>query len=224
MTALFAGVVVASLAGSLHCLAMCGPLAGVHGARLAAVHSLGRLVTYVILGALAGGLGHALDLAGELAAIQRIAIVVAGVVLVAWATVQLGVALGWWRTRASGGTAFRAGLVAIRRRRPAARAWLAGALVGLLPCGWLWAFVVAAAGTGSPLTGAAVMVAFWIGSLPAMIGALTVLAPALGWLRARMPIVTALALLALGLGTLALRWMDAGEAQVAAPHCHRCGS
>ncbi|MCW5807902.1 MAG: sulfite exporter TauE/SafE family protein, partial [Deltaproteobacteria bacterium] len=183
MTALFAGVVVASLAGSLHCLAMCGPLAGVHGARLALAHSLGRLATYVLLGALAGGLGHALDLAGELAAVQRIAILAAGATLVVWAGAQLAVAAGLVRTRTSGGVAFRAGLVAIRRRRPAARAWLAGALVGLLPCGWLWAFVVAAAGTGSPLTGAAVMVAFWLGSLPAMIGALTVLGPALGWMR-----------------------------------------
>ncbi|MBE7450024.1 MAG: sulfite exporter TauE/SafE family protein [Kofleriaceae bacterium] len=42
-----------------------------------------------------------------------------------------------------------------------ARAALLGLLSAALPCGWLWAFVVVAAGTGSPVGGALVMTAFW---------------------------------------------------------------
>jgi sulfite exporter TauE/SafE len=221
MTLLF-GVLAASLAGSVHCVAMCGPLAGMHGRVVA--HSLGRLVTYVALGAFAGGIGGAIDLAADLADVQRVAVVASGIVIVAWGFVHLGIALGMVRTRASGGRAFRAGLVRIRSRRPGTRAWLAGVLTGLLPCGWLWAFVVAAAGTGAPIDGVAVMIAFWVGTVPAMVGALALLGPALGRLRARMPVVTALALVALGLGTLAMRWRDAGTGQVEQPSCHRCGS
>ncbi len=97
-----------------------------------------------------------------------------------------------------------------------------GAITGLIPCGWLWAFVITAAGTGSPVSGALVMLAFWLGTVPAMVGLLAFAGPVLARLRARMPAVTAVALIALGLGTLALRWRDAGTAQVAAPHCHHC--
>ena len=56
--ALLAGIVATSVVGSVHCLAMCGPLVGLHGGaktmRLAMSHSLGRLATYVTFGALAG--------------------------------------------------------------------------------------------------------------------------------------------------------------------------
>src|SRR5262245_46810480 len=56
MTALWAAILASSLAGSLHCVAMCGPLLGLHGGarslRLALVHALGRLTTYAALGAL----------------------------------------------------------------------------------------------------------------------------------------------------------------------------
>ena len=49
---------------------------------------------------------------------------------------------------------------------PLRRAWSIGALSGLLPCGWLYAFVAVAAATGTPWMGALVMAAFWLGTLP----------------------------------------------------------
>jgi sulfite exporter TauE/SafE len=99
-----------------------------------------------------------------------------------------------------------------------------GTLTGLLPCGWLWAFVITAGGTGHPLSGAAVMAAFWIGTVPAMVGLLAFAGPVIAGIRARMPVVTAMVLIALGLGTLAFRWRDAGVVQVIAPHCHCHGA
>jgi len=106
--------------------------------------------------------------------------------------------------------------------RPARKAAILGMLTGLLPCGWLWAFVITAGGTASPLTGAVVMFAFWLGTVPAMVGVLGLLGPALARLRARMPMVTAAMLIVLGLGSLALRWRDAGSVQVERPHCPAC--
>ena len=97
-------------------------------------------------------------------------------------------------------------------------------LTGFLPCGWLWAFVVAAAGTGSALGGALVMAVFWLGTVPAMTGVLALGGPAAIWLRRRMPAVTAIALIVLGLGTLAMRWTDAGAPQVTHPRCHEPGA
>jgi sulfite exporter TauE/SafE len=218
-------ILLGSLLGSLHCVAMCGPLIGLHGgaqsARLALVHSLGRLVTYVVLGILGGLVGRAVDLAGNLAVVQHAATIVAGVVIVGWGGVALATALGWRRAGNRGGSrAFASGLVSIRSKPPATRAWLTGVLTGLLPCGWLWAFVVAAAGTGSPFEGAAVMGVFWLGTVPAMLGVLTIGGRVLARLRARMPAITAATLLVLGLGTLALRWGAAGGKQVTKPSCH----
>lgn len=224
MIALLFGILVASLIGSVHCIAMCGPLVGMHGGartlRLALVHALGRLTTYATLGVLAGLLGRAIDLAGRLADIQRVASIVAAIVILGWGVLSIAVALGWRHEAHLQGVLFRRGLVQLRGRRPASRAWFVGVLTGLLPCGWLWAFVVSAAGTASPLAGAAVMAVFWLGTVPAMTGILTVGGPVIAWLRRRLPIVTALVLIAVGLVTLAARWPDAGAAGVAHPSCH----
>ncbi len=222
LTAIFAS----SIVGSLHCVAMCGPLVGLggaHTARLALVHSLGRLVTYATIGMLAGAIGRAVDLAGDLAFVQRVATILAGVAILAWGGVQLATALGWRRSTTSRlGTAFSTGLVRIRSRPPALRAWLTGVLTGLLPCGWLWAFAIAAAGTGSVAHGGGVMVAFWAGTVPAMLGVMTIGGSLLARLRARMPAITAITLIVLGIGTLALRYGDAGEGQVTKPSCPMC--
>ncbi len=226
LTAVFA----ASIVGSLHCVAMCGPLlslsTGVHTLRLALVHSLGRLATYALLGMLGGAVGKAVDLAGDLAVVQQAATIVAGGVILCWGVVQLATVLGWRHVqgRAVIGNSFASGLVQIRSRPPVIRAWLTGVLTGLLPCGWLWAFVVAAAGTGSVLGGGLVMIAFWAGTVPAMLGVLTIGGTLLARIRQRIPAITAITLIALGLGTLALRWRDAGEAQVTHPACHHDGA
>jgi hypothetical protein len=42
-------------------------------------------------------------------------------------------------------------------------------VLGLLPCGFLYAAVVAAAASGSPLVGAAGMAAFGVGTIPALL-------------------------------------------------------
>ncbi len=220
MTTLLPVVLGSSLLGSLHCLAMCGPLASMHGStrsvRLAAAHAVGRLATYVVLGTIAGALGRGLDLAARLGPAQRIATVASGAFIIAWGVWHLGTALGWFRSASAPRLGrFGQGLAQIRSKKPTPRAVLAGMLTGLLPCGWLWAFVISAAGTGSPLGGAVVMAVFWLGTVPAMVGLLRAAGPLLDGLRARMPVITALLLIGVGSATLAMRWSHAGT-----PTCH----
>ena len=221
--ALLAGVVVTSVVGSVHCLAMCGPLVGLHGGaktmRLAAVHSLGRLSSYALFGVLAGLVGSAVDLAGRVGNLQRAATIAAAATIIGMGLFQIA-QVRVARLRRRSGSSFTAALVRLRPRSAVKRAYLIGTLTGLLPCGWLWAFVIAAAGTASALDGALVMTAFWIGTVPAMVGLLRFAGPVVDRIRARMPAVTAIALIAIGLGTLALRWRDAGAVAVEAPHCH----
>ncbi len=226
-----AGVFVTSILGSVHCVAMCGPLVGLQGAtrsvRLAAFHSAGRLVTYTVIGALAGLAGNVLDLAGRLGNIQRLATLLASATIIGWGVVALVRAT---RSRAptstarSGSTAFSSALVRIRTRSPARMMWLLGIVTGLLPCGWLWAFALSAAATGSPGFGALVMFVFWLGTVPAMVGVLGMAGPLLARIRTRMPLITAFALIAIGLATLGMRWRDAGQGQITKPHCHCQGA
>ena len=228
--ALLSGIVATSFAGSVHCLAMCGPLVGLHGSaktiRLAVLHSLGRLTTYVALGAVAGLIGSAVNLAGQVANVQRAATLAAALLIVGMGIHQIITAVAARRqstARATRSSSFATALVPIRPKSAARRSYLIGTLTGLIPCGWLWAFVIAAAGTGSALGGMLAMAAFWLGTVPAMVGALRVTGPVLARVRARMPAVTAAALIAIGLGTLALRGRDTGAQQVTAPHCHHHG-
>ena len=225
MTVLPAAIFASSLAGSLHCLAMCGPLLDLHGGartlRLALVHALGRLATYAALGALAGLFGRAVDMAGHLAAVQHAAAIAAGLLIVGWGLRAIAIARGWLGTAGRAPAVFQRGLVQLRARRPVSRAWWIGVLTGLLPCGWLWVFVASASGTGSPWAGAAVMAVFWLGTVPAMTGLVALGGPVIARIRRRLPVVSASLMIALGLATLATRWGDAGAAGATAPHCHR---
>ena len=78
-------------------------------------------------------------------------------------------------------------------------------LSAALPCGWVWAHAALAAGTGHPLLGALVMFAFWLGTLPMLLGIAAVAAPLLAALRQRAPWVAASLLVALGVAALVIR-------------------
>jgi len=169
-----------------------------------AAYSSGRLVTYVFFGLAAGTVGAALDVAGSLAGFQRIAAVLAGTTMILWGVLALLQIRGVRIFKHGGGKGrlaqlFRRGFSLVSDKPPLVRATVVGLLSGFLPCGWLWAFVVTAAGTGGALEGAAVMSAFWAGTVPALlaVGFSTQLLSAP--LRRHVPAVTAALLVALGL-------------------------
>jgi sulfite exporter TauE/SafE len=213
MTALLLTVAAASLLGSLHCAGMCGgfvafysgadPSRGPRRLLSHAAYNGGRVAGYTLLGAAAGLVGAALDLAGSLAGLQRVAALVAGTAMILWGVLALlqlrGVRLLGGRGSGVAGAWLRRGFSVVSRRPPLLRALLVGLLSGLLPCGWLWAFLVTAAGTGSALRGAAVMMVFWLGTVPVLLaiglGAQLVGAP----LRRHVPSLTAVLLVALGI-------------------------
>jgi sulfite exporter TauE/SafE len=69
----------------------------------------------------------------------------------------------------------------------------------------LYAFVAAAGGTGSPVTGAFVMLIFWTGTLPVMVTLGFTLQRLAGPMRRALPLVTASVVVAIGLLTIAGR-------------------
>ena len=214
----WAAVLVASLGGSLHCAAMCGPFVcavsgsgspGRVGPATHAAYHFGRLGTYLVLGAIAGGLGGALDLAGRAAGIARVSAVVAGLLLVAWGASSLVARQRLVRLRRSAPTRLGAllGRVLARSARlpPLPRGLLLGFSTTLVPCGWLYAFVATAAGTGSVPSALAVMLAFWTGTLPALVGASLGLGQLFARLGERARAVSAVLIVASGVLLLGLR-------------------
>jgi sulfite exporter TauE/SafE len=209
-------VVLASLLGSVHCAGMCGGFVaayagdgGSESARSHLAYNAGRLVTYTSLGALAGALGGALDFAGQSVGLGRAAALLTGglLVLVGVARLWQGPRLVTLRAGAPRGPLRWLGalLARVHGQPPARRALLLGLTTTLLPCGFLYSFVAVAAGSGSAAYGAAVMGAFWLGTLPALFGAGVSLAWLGGKLRAHLPRLAALCSVALGLLTLGLR-------------------
>jgi len=216
---LLAGVLVASLVGSIHCAAMCGGFVcayagtggprGLRGFPAHVSYNGGRLVSYVALGAAAGAIGARVDDLGRLTGIGRAAAVLAGVLMVAWALGMFAAAIGvrvpgtlapeWLQKRLG------SALVAMRDEPPVARAALTGLLTTMLPCGWLYTFVVTAGGTGSAIAGAGTMLAFWAGTVPMLLavglGAQRVLGP----IARRLPLAGAALVLVLGVLSIAGR-------------------
>jgi sulfite exporter TauE/SafE len=227
---LLAGVLVASLVGSIHCAAMCGGFVcayagtgaprGLSGLPGHLAYNGGRLVSYVTLGLAAGAIGARVDDLGRLAGIGRGAAVLAGGLMVLWALGTIGASLGvrlpgtlapeWLQKRLG------SALVAMRDEPPVARAALTGLLTTLLPCGWLYTFVVTAGGTGSAIAGAGTMFAFWIGTVPMLIAVGFGTQRVLGPFARRLPLAAAALVLVLGLLSIAGR--------VHPPSMHMAGS
>ncbi|MCA9243208.1 MAG: sulfite exporter TauE/SafE family protein [Phycisphaerales bacterium] len=218
MFALFAAVMVASLLGSAHCAGMCGAFVAIAVCgvadcprwRLHAAYHGGRLLTYVTLGAIAGGLGAMIDFsAAATIGAQRAAAALAGALMVAFGVTQLlrlrGVRLPSAPVPKFLHRFVLRGHQSAMSLRPQYRALALGLLTTLLPCGWLYAFVITAAGTGKPLVGAAAMGAFWVGTVPVLVTVGVGAQRAAGWLGSRLPLLTSLALVGVGLWTLAGR-------------------
>lgn len=221
-----AAVLAASLIGSLHCVGMCGGfVASVSGAcrvpgqpRTARAfgpllaYQAARGVAYASLGALAGLLGAGLDASAAIVGVQRVAGPLMGVVLIAMAltslrgrsttpTSSLTTVRGKAR-RPSSLDRLRLALAKSVREHGATAGAAAGLLTALLPCGWLWAYLAVAASTGSVGGGSLVMAAFWLGSVPALLG-VGLLAGELGRRLGRhAPRITAALLLGLGVASL----------------------
>lgn len=206
-------VASAGLLGSVHCIGMCGGLVAVASdgagdvkerALSQLTYQAARLISYTVLGATAGMLGRALDLAGRAAGLGQTAAIVAGTTMSLWGLVAMLRAAGVQLPlpRLSFPSHLSGWLGSAHRRPPVVRAALLGGASALLPCGFLYAFALAAAATGSMLGGAAVMAALWLGNLPALLGFGLLFGGAMSRLRRHLPFVSASAILLLGLLTL----------------------
>lgn len=169
-----------ALAGAGHCLGMCGgislslsmavPESSRRGYRLwgwQLLFASGRVCTYVLLGALAGGLGD--GVLRVLPAAGPLAWLLAAVLMLMVALMLLGRDVGLARLENAGLWVWRrvqpltVPLVPVQRASQALRL---GLLWGLLPCGLLYTALALSVSTGTALNGAVVMLVFGLVTVP----------------------------------------------------------
>ena len=163
------------LLGGTHCVGMCGGIVGalsVGGPARFPLHlayNLGRILSYMLAGALVGALGSAsLALAGQLP--LRIALyLAANLMLIALGFYLMGVTRALAFTERVGQNLWKHIQPLTRRFLPArsvVQALPLGMLWGWLPCGLVYSALATALAAGSASQGALLMLAFGLGTLP----------------------------------------------------------
>ncbi|WP_144207853.1 sulfite exporter TauE/SafE family protein [Shewanella donghaensis] len=182
------GAFLVGLMGAAHCFGMCGGLVGAFATNLPSSSSnrlanqlsfllsynLGRIASYTIAGGLAGAstaaLGYMFDVDSYLIGLR----IFAGVMMIA---TGLYIAQLWF------GIVHieKIGKILWRYLKPVAnkllpikykyQAVLAGMVWGWLPCGLVYSTLTWSVATGDMLNGALIMLAFGLGTLPALLSA-----------------------------------------------------
>lgn len=182
-------VFVIGLLTSVHCIAMCGginltqsTLSAQRGSRVLranAGYNLGRMISYTVIGGIAGGIGSVLSLGGVL---RGAVAILAGVIMVLMALRMLGMlrAFPGLHLHLPAGLYEKAAGLAFGRGAKAggggaktgrgSSSLVIGLLNGLMPCGPLQALQIYALSTGSVWLGAVSMLLFAAGTVPLMFG------------------------------------------------------
>ncbi len=169
---------VVGLLSTVHCLGMCGGVMGalsfalpaeVRGAPLPMARFLlayngGRVMSYALAGAVAGGLGMTLVHTSGTLHVPDLLRTVAGLLMLA-----IGLHLAGWlpavaRLEHLGAPLWRRLEPVARRLLPVRNHWQA-----VLPCGLVYAMLGMAASRADVLEGAAYMAAFGLGTLPTLL-------------------------------------------------------
>lgn len=169
------------LVSSLHCTQMCGPIVLAYsmplqsnGRRAVSAHlsyNAGRLLTYSLLGAVAGAVGQGFTSLGRLAGIESTAAIVAGAAMILAGVLMIGLVPKVALVRIGAGipTVFsRSAGRLLRSDSPASKLTL-GFLLGFLPCGLIYAALLKALDAGSAPAGALTMLGFGLGTTAALL-------------------------------------------------------
>jgi len=164
------------LAGSLHCIGMCGPIAltlptgrGSWFTRIfgGLMYNLGRTLTYGIMGALFGLIGIGFTMGG----FQLYLSIAMGVVMILTVLVPLVFGSSFNSSKLGGRFfgIFKGLFGKLLRSGSTSALFIIGLLNGLLPCGLVYVAIAAAVGTGSSYNSAIFMIAFGLGTIPLML-------------------------------------------------------
>jgi uncharacterized protein len=208
---LYALVFAGGLAGSLHCVGMCGgfPLALAGGGagsnlRRQLLYHAGRLNTLALLGGVSGAAGAALVATGPARLLGHALALLAGGLMLAIGLEMLGVPLGMTaRGAALTQSMLRNALAGAIASRSAVAPLALGVFNAFLPCQLIYAFAARAAATASAGQGILTMLAFGLGTVPAMLAVGTVRGALPPAVRARLSLFSGALVLVFAVITLA---------------------
>jgi sulfite exporter TauE/SafE len=164
------------LLSSIHCLQMCGPIVLTYSLPLAkkpnwralvrahAEYNAGRILTYSILGAVAGAAGGTVTVLTSLAGLANGARILAGAAMLIAALAIAGAIPNAGLIQIQTGTRGSWFATAVGRQIRSRSTFRLGLLLGLLPCGLVYAALLKAVETGTAVGGALTMLAFGSGT------------------------------------------------------------
>jgi sulfite exporter TauE/SafE len=171
-------VFLVGLLGGVHCFGMCGSIVGILTAQLPKdrprlpyhlAYNLGRVASYVMAGLIVGAIGQAGLLFRDVVPVQHVLFALSSLMLIALGMYLAGI-WGMVRHIEKAGSLIWRGIQPLTRRlfpvTSLARALLLGTLWGWLPCGLVYSVLVTALASGHPQSGALIMLAFGLGTLP----------------------------------------------------------
>lgn len=222
------------LLGSVHCAAMCGGIVGalslaparanafpvpVRTARPQAslvnigAYNLGRIASYMLAGAVAGGAAGGVGALSGLPTLQTAGYWLANLMLVALGLFLMDAWRGLAWLEQGGRALWRHVQPLMRRVGPPdtpGKMVAAGFLWGWLPCGMVYSALVTAMLSGSAASGAAVMLAFGLGTLPMLVG-LGLAGARLRAFLAKRPVRIASGLIVLSFGLVGIARVASGS-------------
>jgi len=178
----FLAVFLIGLLGGVHCAGMCGGIVSALTLQIPGkgdttgsawtihlAYNLGRIGSYAIAGALMGALGSLGLLLNKALPVQMVLYVAANLMMVALGLYLTGLTRALAFTERAGQWLWRRVQPATKRFLPVrgvAQAFPLGMLWGWLPCGLVYSVLTMAILSGSAARGAAIMLAFGLGTLP----------------------------------------------------------
>lgn len=168
-----AAALILGIAGSLHCVGMCGPLmlalplsattkwVWLRGRLL---NQVGRIITYGLLGLAVGVVGQKLATAG----LQQWLAIIAGMTMLFFIGWPVGLSklnrgpfklVGW----------LKSSLSTWLKRKGTFSLFILGLLNGLLPCGLVYIALASSLALGSAIKGSSFMMLFGLGTSPALL-------------------------------------------------------
>lgn len=204
-------VFVASILGSTHCVTMCGPIAITvnNSSGYMSLYHIGRLISYLTLGTLAGLLGEAF-LSNNFPLISTISIALISIFFIYTGyKLVIGKPLEFLPSKTIASLISKPAKWSLSQRRPVKSLTL-GIVNGFLPCGWVYIFVIGAVATKSPLYSAGILFIFWLGTVPALSAFPYVYKKTFKRAPRRLTIAAGVLLIAVGLTNITLH-LVAGE-------------
>jgi sulfite exporter TauE/SafE len=177
---IFTIISIAFLGSFGHCIGMCGGIVVAYStikidsksskltqSMAHLLYSLGRVLTYSILGGIFGFLGGVVTYSNNA---NGILLIFAGVVMILAGLSLMGKIkfLTIIEHSFSSSSFYKNSFKSVLNSKSKLSFFILGMLNGLLPCGFVYFFAITAASTASPLYGAMVMAIFGLSTIPAM--------------------------------------------------------